>query len=332
LRGDPLNFRFDIHAPGFQMKPDRFGSAFKRSWIFYVIALICALLIKPAQDFIEARSMQRGPEPDLLFFSSPELIKKMALGYDRLIADFYWMRTIQYYGRREEAAKRAIRYKNLPALLDITTTLDPQLLDAYRAGSYFLSEPDPIGAGRPMEAVKLLDKGIRANPHEWRLFFEKGFVYYIYLNDFKTAGEVWLSAGRLLGAPHWMESLAAVSLSKGGAMDVAAYLWQRQYQGSDRADVRENARNYLISLQVAKDLWTLEILAEKFKAKNDSWPGSIEMLLRSQKRKYNSADPLGTPYQHDPQTGAFRLNPESKVRYLKIPDSYKQEFRLMFNE
>jgi len=314
------------------MKPDRLGSAFRRRWIFYAIALICALLIKPSQDFIEAGSMQRGAEPDLLFFSSPGLIKKMALGYDRLIADFYWMRTIQYYGRREEAAKRAIRYRNLPALLDITTTLDPQMLDAYRAGSYFLSEPDPIGAGQPMEAVKLLDKGIRANPQEWRLYFEKGFVYYIYLNDFKTAGEIWLSAVRFSGAPRWMESLAAVSLSKGGAMDVAAKLWQRQYQESDRADVKENAANYLISLQVAKDLWTLELLAEKFKAENGSWPGGIEELLLSQKRRYNSADPLGTPYQYDPQTGAFKLSPESKVKYLKIPDSYRQELRLMFNE
>jgi hypothetical protein len=314
------------------MKPGRFGSAFMRSWLLYAVALICAFLIKPAQDFIEAQSMQRGAEPDLLFFSSPELIKKMALGYDRLVADFYWMRTIQYYGRREEAAKRRIRYKNLPALLDITVTLDPQLLDAYRAGSYFLAEPDPVGAGLPMEAIKLLDKGIRANPREWRLFFEKGFVYYIHLNDYRAAGEVWLSASRLQGAPHWMEGLAAVSLSKGGAMDVATDLWKRQYQESNRADVRENARNYLISLQVAKDLWTMEILAEKFRAKNGSWPSSLEELLRNQRRRYNSADPLGTPYLYDPRTGEFRLSPESNVKYLQIPDSYKQEFRLMFNE
>ena len=314
------------------MKPDRLESAFKRPWIFCAVALICAFLIKPAQDFIEARSVQGGPEPDLLFFSSPELVKKMVLGYDRLIADFYWMRTIQYYGRREEAARREIRYKNLPVLLDITTTLDPQLLDAYRAGSYFLSEPDPLGAGKPMEAVKLLDKGIRANPHEWRLFFEKGFVYYIYRNDFKAAGEIWLSASRLPTAPHWMEGLAASAFSKGGAMDTAAYLWQRQYQESDRADVKENARNNLVSLQVAKDLWTLEILAERFKAKNGAWPGSIEMLLRSQKRRYNSADPLGTPYQYDPQTGSFRLNPESKIKYLKVPESYKEHLRLTVDD
>jgi hypothetical protein len=37
---------------------------------------------------------------------SPALVKKMALGFDNLPADFYWMRAIQYYGRRDKADKR----------------------------------------------------------------------------------------------------------------------------------------------------------------------------------------------------------------------------------
>jgi hypothetical protein len=296
------------------MKPGRFSGAFRRTWGCYAVLLICAILIKPAQDFIEARSAQYGPEPDLLFFSSPGLVQKMALGYGAIIADLYWMRTIQYYGRREEAAKRPVRYKNLAALLDITTTLDPHLIDAYRAGSSFLSEPDPIGAGQPKEAIKLLDKGIRFHPQEWRLLFDKGFVYYIYLKDFKTAGEVWLSASRLPGVPNWMESLAAVTLSKGGALEVAAYLWQRQYEESTRADVRENARNNLISIQAEKDLRTIKRLLENYRAINGSYPASLEALLRKQSRSFNRVDPLGAPYRYNPQIGAVGLSPESKVK------------------
>lgn len=263
---------------------------------------------------MEARSEQYGPEPDLLFFSSPGLVQKMALGYDAIIADLYWMRTIQYYGRREEAAKRPVRYKNLATLLDITTTLNPHLMDAYRAGSAFLSEPDPIGAGQPKEAIKLLDKGIRFHPQEWRLFFDKGFVYYIYLNDFKAAGEVWLSASRMPGVPNWMESLAAVTLSKGAALEVAAYLWQRQYEESTRADVRENARNNLIGIQAEKDLRTIGALVENYWAKTGSFPLSLEELSRAQSRSFNRADPLGTPYRYDPQSGMVGLSPESKVK------------------
>jgi hypothetical protein len=289
------------------------SGAFRRAWVCYAICLICASLIKPAQDFLESRPDRNRPDPDLLFFSSPELVKRMSLGYDALLADIYWMRAIQYYGRREEAAKRPVRYKNLAALLDVTTTLDPHLMDAYRAGSAFLSEPDPIGAGQPMEGIKLIDKGIRFHPHEWRLFFDKGFIYYIYLKDFKAAGEVWLAASRLASAPPWMESLAAITLSKGGQLEVAAYLWQRQYEQATRADVRENARNNLIGIQAIKDIRTIEMLVKEYRDKNGFFPGSLQNLPD---RNFNALDPLGAPYRYDPNTGAVGLSPESKVKRI----------------
>jgi tetratricopeptide (TPR) repeat protein len=307
------------------MKSGRSPGAFGRTWIFIAIFVACALLIKPAQDFLEARTSQNSPEPDLLFFSSPKLVKRMALGYDGLLADIYWMRAIQYYGRREEADKRKVRYKNLSTLLDITTTLDPYIPDIYRSGSSFLGEPEPVGAGQPKEAIKLIDKGIQYIPQDWRLFFDKGFIYYIYLNDFKAAGDVWLSATKVPGAPLWLKSLAAASYSKGGAMEIAIALWQRQYKESTRADIKENARNYLLSIQVAKDLWSLEILLEKYRVKNGSFPSNINELLRNRTHTYNLADPFGTPYQYDSANGSVQISSESKVRYLKIPENYKQE-------
>jgi len=296
----------------------KFGTGFSCLAIF----IVCAALIKPVQDRLEARLGTPGQEPDLLYFSSPAVVKKMALGYDRIVADFYWMRVIQYYGRRDEADKRPVRYKNLSTLLDITTTLDPDLLDAYRAGSLFLSEADPVGAGQPEEGLKLLDKGIRAHPQEWRLWYDKGFIYYLFLRDYGKAGETWHAASRLASAPHWMEPLAAMSLSKGGAVEIAKVLWERQYRESARADVRENARNHLISFQVARDIWSLELLLEKYRAKTGSFPQTLRELIRGKALKI--VDPLGAPYQYNPVTGAISLSPETKVRYLQVPDSYRE--------
>ncbi len=304
-----------IRSSGFSRQP----------WLCLGVCLICAVLIKPAQDHFESSLNKSAQEPDVLFFSSPALVKKMALGYDRLLADVYWMRAIQYYGRRDEADKRPVRYKNLSTLLDITTTLDPDLLDAYSVGSSFLAEPDPVGAGQPQEALKLLDKGIRTHPHYWRLYYNKGFVYYWFLQDYKAAGEAWLSASRIPEAPHWLPGLAAMSMSKGGAIDIAIALWQRQYQESSRADIRDNARNHLLSIQVAQDLWRLESLIEKFYEKAGSYPRNLEELVRGQASKYRTADPLGTPYQYNPQNGAVRLSPQTKVRYLKIPETYRRQ-------
>jgi hypothetical protein len=296
-------------------------------WFCCGICLICALLIKPVQDRIEKHLGNTGPDPDLLYFSSASAVKKMALSYDALLADFYWMRTIQYYGRREEADKRLVRYKNLSTLLDITTTLDPDLLDAYRSGSSFLSEAEPIGAGRPDEAIQLLDKGIRAHPDKWELMYDKGFIYFWYLKNFRAAGDVWIETSKIVGAPHWMPSLAAMSLSKGGSIELAKALWQQQYKNSAREKVKDNARNHLVSIQVAEELWSLEFLIESYRTRTGSFPLNLQQLVREQNRRYSITDPLGTPYAYNPATGAVRLSPESKVVYLPVPDSYRDQFR-----
>jgi tetratricopeptide (TPR) repeat protein len=290
-----------------------------RAWLCCGVCLICAILIVPAQDRLQSRLDKYRQDPDLLFFSSPALVKKMAFGYDGLLADFYWMRAIQYYGRRDEADRRTIRYKNLFTLLDITTTLDPDLLDAYRTGSCFLAEADPVGAGQPRQAILLLDKGIRAHPQEWRLLYDKGFVHYWYLKEYEKAGEVWQAASRLPTAPHWMASLAAMSLTKGGALEIATDLWERQLRESNRADVRENARNHLNSIRVFMDLSQLKALAEKYKERTGAYPTSLKDLQRGEPSAPQIEDPSGAPYQYDSQSGSVRLSPKSTVRYLPVP-------------
>jgi hypothetical protein len=296
------------------------------AWFLAGGCLLAALLIKPVQDRVEGRLQLFSVDPDMLYFSSPEGVKKMAMGYDSVLADIYWMRAIQYYGRRDEADKRPVRYRNLSALLQITVALDPDMLDAYRAGANFLAEPDPIGAGQPQEALKLLDNGIKRMPLEWRLLFDKGFIYYWFVKDFEAAGQCWLSASRIPGAPAWMEGLAASALSKGGAMETAKTLWQRQYQESDRADIKENARNHLFSIEIAETLWTLEYFVGKYRERAAAYPAELNDLVQAGFLRAMPDDPLGTPYQYDRKTGQVSLSPQSKVTYLGAPPGYRENF------
>jgi len=296
-------------------------------WLLVAACLAAAWLIRTAQDQIDARQNRSLVDPDVLYFSSPRAVKALALGYDGLIADVYWMRAIQYYGRRDEAARRQVRYKNLPALLDIVTTLDPRMLDVYRAGSIFLAEPEPLGAGEPLEALRLLYKGVSLRPLEWPLRFDQGFVYYLYLKDYRRAGQAWLEASRVEGAPPWMEGLAAHGLSQGGDVETARYLWRRQLEGSARADVRDNARNHLASIQVDEDISTLEFFLDKYAATHGAAPARLEDLVRAGFLDHVPLDPSGVPYQYNSATGAVTLSSASRVRYLEMPDNYRKTIK-----
>ncbi|MEJ2110038.1 MAG: hypothetical protein P8Z37_09025 [Acidobacteriota bacterium] len=288
------------------------------------ILVLGAVMIVPLLRAIDMRRGGPGPDLDLLYFSSPSVVQKMALGYDHLLSDIYWIRTIQYFGGRDASGNRRTEFKNLAPLLDIVTTLDPKHIDAYRMGSIFLGE-EALGAGQPEEAVKLLSKGIRANPEAWILRFDKGFVYYLYLNDFDAAGKEWLEASRVPGAPDWMAGLAATAYSKGNSMDLAIALWKQQYEEATREDLKENAKNRLISLQVAEDIWTLEYLLEIYWLQYDRYPQSLTELS-PESGGLVTMDPMGTPYNYNPETGTVGLDPQSKVVYLEVPESYKEDF------
>ncbi len=297
-------------------------------WVPCAILVCCAAAVKPAQDRVDVCFAARGAvDPDLLYLSSPGAIRSASLGYQSLMADIYWIRAVQYYGRRDEADRRKVRYKNLPALLDITTTLDPNMINVYRAGSSFLAEPEPIGAGQPREALKLLDKGIACHPEEWWFRFDKGFICFWFLKDYRRAAQVWLEASRLEAAPVWMEGLAAMSLSRSGAVETARALWEKQYQSSTSRQVRENAKNHLDSMQVDELLWTIEFLAEKYAARHGRFPARLEDLVTARYLGYVPRDPSGVPLAYDPESGRASLSPGTDVRYLKVPYDYREAFR-----
>jgi hypothetical protein len=201
------------------------------------------------------------------------------------------------------------------------------MIDVYRAGASFLSEPDPVGAGDPAQALRLLEKGISHHPEELWLHFDRGFVYFWFLNDFREAGKIWLAASRLKGAPPWMEGLAAMGLSRGGAVETARALWERQVQNSPSREVRENANNHLLSMRTDELLWTIEFFAEKYAAARGRFPGRLDDLVEARYLASVPTDPSGVPFEYDAAAGTARLSPRTGVRYLKVPYDYREAYR-----
>ena len=126
-----------------------------------------------------------GRQEEMLFLPSGKILRRLSAGYSGLIADIYWTRAVQYYGRRRLAHDK--NFALLGTLLSMTTDLDPNLLIAYRFGSLFLAGKPPEGAGRPDQAIYLLQRGIVANPDYWRLWQDLGFIYYWDMKDYPRA-------------------------------------------------------------------------------------------------------------------------------------------------
>jgi hypothetical protein len=103
----------------------------------------------------------RRPPVDLVveeerLYVNGHTAKRLSLSFNGLVADWYWMRSLQYVGRKvltlPEGAMLdrlgSANLKLLPALLDTATSLDPQFMEPYEYGAIVLPVADVDAAIR----------------------------------------------------------------------------------------------------------------------------------------------------------------------------------------
>src|SRR5689334_13712749 len=98
--------------------------------VFILLAGIS--LLYPLQRWMDTSTPREAVSEESLYFASGEKIKKMSLGLDSLVADLYWIRTIQYFGRKvlesgqpvSMNSTKNIKMELLAPLLDIVVKLD----------------------------------------------------------------------------------------------------------------------------------------------------------------------------------------------------------------
>jgi tetratricopeptide (TPR) repeat protein len=271
------------------------------------VLLICLTVLQRNIDASTAALQQEKPE---LILRSGTMLKKLSLGHDSLLADIYWTRVIQYFGERTR--KPGANFDLLAPLLDITTTLDPKLMVAYRFGAIFLSEPVPAGAGRPELAVDLVKKGIAANPDEWRLYQDLGFLYSIHLKDYKKASEAYLEGSKNPQAQIWMKVMAARVAETGDSAETSKLIWEEVYSNTKDELVRGQALRHIQALDAAIGLKRLNESSEDYWKKFGHYPATIEQMRDAGLIGGKLQDPAGYPYVMGPY-GVPQLDPRSPI-------------------
>ncbi|HEX8144962.1 MAG TPA: hypothetical protein VF553_20510 [Pyrinomonadaceae bacterium] len=234
--------------------------------------------------------------------------RRVSLGFSGLVADWYWMRSLQYVGRkiikhRSEHAEvqqldelGSLDLRLLYPLLDATTTLDPQFLAVYEYGAVVLPEIDVDGA------VKLLRKGIAANPAAWRLYHHLGYIYW-QRGDYQTASAIYQEGARIPGAAPWMIVMSARLMAEGSSRATAREMYRRMYEQSDDEQIRQMAVRRLMQLDSFDERDVIRKALNDYAARNRSCASSwkdVAVALRVAGLRLDAAgaplDPSDTPY------------------------------------
>jgi hypothetical protein len=287
-----------------------------KTW--HLVAAIAALLVAAVLVQVRRDSGWQAYEPatPVMWLKAGPALKSATLGYDAIVSDLYWMRTVVYFGRQRLSKDTNKNYDLLSPLLDLVTTLDPRFIVAYRFGAFFLSERYPDGPFQPDQAIQLLQRGADRNPMRWEFAHDIAFVYYFAHQDYASASQWFTRASEIPGAPVWLTSMAAVTLTRGGDREASRFLWQELYEGADAEAIKDSALVRLMQLDAFDAIDELNQIVWRDEAETGSFPSSWGDLIGAGVLGRVPLDPTGVPYVLDLRNEDVRIGRESKLWFV----------------
>ncbi len=282
--------------------------------IISIAVLICGFgLIFVLSNFLTA---SRPVLPEIYLDEDLALqgakIKGYTLGFEGLIADWYWMQSLQYIGDKiDKSDAQTVNLDNLTnlkprllyPLLDNATTLDPQFLAAYSYGAVVLPAIDPA------QAIKIAEKGIVNNPDEWEFYHQLGYIHWR-LGNFEKAAEIYSNGSKIAGAPNFMQMMAAQMKSQAGSRETARAIYRQMYDEAKDTQTREISALRLLQVDSFDERDLIRQSLQSFQSKNNRCAANwleVFPLLRTQKTsngktlRFDSVtfapiDPTDAPY------------------------------------
>lgn len=214
------------------------------------IALICLAGIAYMQLFQlsslndlarQSETRAQSLKEETLEGASLNLLNKMpSLGFDNLIADWAFLKFLQYFG--DDQARQKTGYSLNPKYFEVIVNRDPRFIKSY----LLLSPATSIYAGRPERAVALMEKGLKSlspdiSPDAYYVWLYKGTDELLLLGNTKAAQHSHEMAARWASMSNDPDAKRIAALSKQTAQFLALNPDSRQAQVNSWTLVLVNA-------------------------------------------------------------------------------------------
>jgi tetratricopeptide (TPR) repeat protein len=277
------------------------NSILKQIILPFVIIVGGFVAIVGLSDFVRDRHPQL-PETftDSDLSMNGSRLKGFALGMEGLLADWYWVRSLQYIGDKMIAS---------------------HFMGAYSYGAIVLPAIDKE------KAVAFAQKGIANNPHEWRLYQYLGFIYWK-LGRFEKAAETYQKGSEIAGSSGFMRLMAAAMKTEGGSRATARTVYKQMLAESDDEAIRITAERRLAQLDWFDERDAINGVLTEFKERNarcaNSFGEIVAALMQiklSEGRQFRVdpanrlVDPTDAPYKLDKEKCLVALD----IEKTKLP-------------
>ena len=321
-----------------------------RAYLYWGVVFIGLASLYPLQVRLDATFSRNRAIEETLYVQSGEMVRRLSFGFEGVVSDLYWIRTVQYFGRKLGGGltgEGAVDFSKLSRedmpllepLLDITTTVDPHFTAAYRTGAIFLAEFDYDAA------LALLRKGIAAHTDRknlFRMWSDYGAICWR-AKRYEECAEAYERASALAISPNdrdWTAVMVGAAKTRGGDRRTSYLLFQKLRDEAEHEGARLSAEWRLQQLTSLDERDFMERMIARFRETYRRNPASFAELypllvahrdeaydtlgrplalfhedFEKRFRRYDRAplDPSGVPYRYDPVRGCVGLNSNSSV-------------------
>jgi hypothetical protein len=236
---------------------------------------------------------------EFVYLPDAARLRPLALGYDNVLADLVWFRTIDYFGAHYTSDRA---YPWLEAMCDLVTDLDPRAKHVYRFAALVL----PWEAHDPDAAIRLLEKGVRALPEAWTLPYHLGVIQYLFKHDLDAAAAHLARAAEIPRTPPFVARFAAILQTRQQGPQTAIAMLERMRDQATTPHMREVIERSLADARAVWEIQTLERTVGTYRERHGRFPTSPEQLVEAGLLRSVPKDPFEGVYEIDPQTGAVR--------------------------
>lgn len=272
----------------------RSGEGVKGPWLA-LLALLGLLLGAGLQQRYDTTVRYFGDRNAFVSLPAGRTIKALSFGYHNLAADLLFIWSIQFYSTPQIRNRFEFLERVFAAITDIT----PRYRDPYIVGAMIMV----FEAQDVRMALRLLDKGARHNPGEWRFEQEAGFYAYKYLKDYSLAQRYFARAAVKPDAPEFIRRWSAHLVYLRDDPATATRMWLDIYRNAQDTLTRDSAFNHLYQIKAEADLPKLQGLVQEYRRRFRRLPAALADLAASGLAPGLPRDFAGKEYVYDPASG-----------------------------
>jgi tetratricopeptide (TPR) repeat protein len=259
---------------------------------------------------------QKLPIPDSVnYLPANGVIKAMSLGFDEVVADYFYLQAIQFFGDRKLPDGPYLT--KLYPLIDLTTELAPNFEYLYKFGHITIT----LTNENSELSKKILLKGLVNLPGDWVIPYYLAFDYW-FLDKNPAAASVFYDEASRNAPPQmkWLKLLAARMMSDASNPDLAITMLEDMLnrQSVTGAEIeKERIKNNLLLAYMERDLQRLEKAVAAYKRLNGKCPPALGELSTGGFIDSIPVEPHGGSYGIRPDCSVFSTASNDRFRPYK---------------